>query len=65
LPKTFGKNLYLLNLKELTPVTSTGSSPCKMAENYRCAGIILNKICNYFENIYNYANWFVHLKVRE
>jgi len=49
MPKALGISLCLLNIKDVTPTTSIGSSPWKMAENYRCAGIIINNFFNYFE----------------
>jgi len=48
MPKALGISLCLLNIKDVTP-TSIGGSPWKMTENYRCAGIIINNIFNYFE----------------
>jgi hypothetical protein len=62
IPKTTGKSLYLLNLKEVSATTSIGISLCKMTENYCCAGIIINKVWNYFENACNRAQKFLTLE---
>jgi hypothetical protein len=48
--------------KRNNPKTSIGNSPCKMAENYLCAGIIINKVWNYYENTCNCAQQFFTLE---
>jgi hypothetical protein len=47
--KAHEMSLCLLNIKDVTPTTSIGNSPWNKAENYWCSGIIINKVCNYFE----------------
>jgi hypothetical protein len=43
MPKTLGRSLCLLKIKDVNPTTSTGSSPWKMAEKIICVtGIIIN-----------------------